>query len=489
MAVGSVRYGQLNRSFVYSYTPQGNISAVCDGDRQSTYQYDEINQLIRENNAYLNKTVTYSYDAGGNILSKTAYPYTTGSLEGQTGETVTYSYGDSEWKDLLTAYNGQEITYDAIGNPLSYKNGFTFTWKNGCRLATAAANGKALSFAYNESGIRTQKTVDGVTTEYYLDGSTVLAQKTGNNTVWYYYDCNGTREALEYGGQVYYYLYNAQGDVMALYDNDLNIVAEYTYDSWGKLLSVTGSLAETVGKANPFRYRGYYYDAETELYYLNSRYYDPEMGRWINADDSSILEEDQGEILEHNLFTYCLNNPVNKFDEDGYAAANIIGGIIGGAVGATLGYLLARQLGLRGWKKWALISAATVGGAVLGAFLGPYVAKLGGKVAAKLGIRTAAKKVIRISSNKLWKVSSRHIFSKDHIRNGIMRLGGSKKTIFNKIYKVVNSNLSNAVNGSNQIYTTINGVKTTIRFYVSNGEVQSINAMTGWAARIIGKLL
>ena len=160
-AIGSVRYGQLNRSFEYSYTPQGNISAVCDGDRQSTYQYDEINQLIRENNAYLNKTVTYSYDAGGNILSKTTYPCTTGSLEGQTGETVTYSYGDSEWKDLLTAYNGQEITYDAIGNPLNYKNGWSFTWRDGRRLATAAANGKALSFAYNESGIRTQKTVDG----------------------------------------------------------------------------------------------------------------------------------------------------------------------------------------------------------------------------------------------------------------------------------------------------------------------------------------
>ena len=182
-------------------------------------------------------------------------------------------------------------------------------------MATAAANGKALSFAYNESGIRTQKTVDGVTTEYYLDGSTVLAQKTGNNTVWYYYDCNGTREALEYGGQVYYYLYNAQGDVMALYDNDLNIVAEYTYDSWGRVLSITGSLAETVGKANPFRYRGYYYDSETELYYLNSRYYDPETGRWINADDQ--LAGVGGEALGYNLFAYCKNNPVNMSDHSG----------------------------------------------------------------------------------------------------------------------------------------------------------------------------
>ena len=142
----------------------------------------------------------------------------------------------------------------------------------------------------------------------------MLAQKTGNNTVWYYYDCNGTREALEYGGQVYYYLYNAQGDVMALYDNDLNIVTEYTYDSWGKLLSVTGSLASTVGQANPFRYRGYYYDAETELYYLNSRYYDPEVGRFINAD--GYVSTGQG-VLGNNMFAYCGNNPVNLFDEYG----------------------------------------------------------------------------------------------------------------------------------------------------------------------------
>ena len=253
---------------------------------------------------------------------------------------------------------------------------FTFTWQNGRRLATAAANGKSLSFEYDDSGYRTQKKVNGVATDYLLDGDKIVSQIYNNQQIWFDYDAAGTRHAMEYNGNNYYYYYNLQGDVIGLYDSDLNSVVQYSYDSWGKLLSVTGSLAETVGKANPFRYRGYYYDSETELYYLNSRYYDPEMGRFVNADDSSILEEDQGEILEHNLFTYCLNNPVNKFDEDGYAAANIIGGIIGGAAGATLGYLLARRLGLRGWKKWALISAATVGGAVLGAFLGPYVAKL-----------------------------------------------------------------------------------------------------------------
>ena len=212
-------------------------------------------------------------------------------------------------------------------------------------MATAAANGKALSFAYNESGIRTQKTVDGVTTEYYLDGSTVLAQKTGNNTVWYYYDCNGTREALEYGGQVYYYLYNAQGDVMALYDNDLNIVTEYTYDSWGKLLSVTGSLAETVGKANPFRYRGYYYDSETELYYLNSRYYDPETGRFINAD--GYVSTGQG-TLAHNMYAYCGNSPIAFSDPSGDMALVddlLVLLLIGAAIAAcaVIGYITTTE--------------------------------------------------------------------------------------------------------------------------------------------------
>ena len=129
--------------------------------------------------------------------------------------------------------------------------------------------------------------------------------------------------------------------------------------------------------------------------------------------------------------------------------------------------------------------AGGIGGAALGAFLGPYVAKLGSKLAAKLGVKSA----IKMSSSNLWKRSAKHIFSKAHIKDGIMKLGGSQKSIFNKIYKIVKRNLPNAVNGSNQIHTTINGTKVTIRFYVSNGQVQSMDAFIGWASRIIGKLL
>ena len=251
----------------------------------------------------------------------------------------------------------------------------------------------------------------------------------------------------------------------------------------------TNTSSTFIGNINPLRYRGYYYDTETGFYYLQSRYYDPEIGRFISADDPEVLLESQDSILQHNLFSYCWNNPVNMIDLSGESPANIVGGIVGGIAGAALGYLLADALGLTGWKKWALISAATAGGAMLGAFIGPYVAKAAGNVATKLGIKTIAKQTIKMSSSKLWKGSAKHIFSKAHIRDGIMSLGRSQRSIFNQLYKIVNANLANAVNGSNQIYTTINGVKTTIRFYVSNGQVQSIDAFTGWATRIIGKLL
>ena len=317
--MGNLIYESIDRTFSYAYNGSGNISKITDKvgttAKESTFVYDEANQLIRENNAYTNKTVTYTYDAGGNILTKTEYPYTTGTLDGLTGTVVNYTYGNTNWKDLLTEFNGNAITYDQIGNPFSYYNGTTFTWERGRKLASATtAEGTAVSYLYNDSGIRTQKTVNGVATDYFLDGSKIIAEKTNGNTTWYYYDGDGTREAIEYKGNVYYYFYNAQGDVMGLYDNDLNVVVEYAYDSWGNVVSITGSLASTLGQDNPFRYRGYYFDSETGLYYLNSRYYDANTGRFINAD--GYLDTQTG-LLSHNMYAYCNNNPVNMIDSEG----------------------------------------------------------------------------------------------------------------------------------------------------------------------------
>ena len=317
--MGNLIYESIDRTFSYAYNGSGNISKITDKvgttAKESTFVYDEANQLIRENNSYTNKTVTYTYDAGGNILTKTEYPFTTGSLDGLTGTVVNYTYGNTNWKDLLTEFNGNQITYDQIGNPLSYYNGTQFTWERGRKLATATtADGTAISYKYNDSGIRTQKTVNGVATDYFLDGSKIIAEKTGNNTTWYYYDGDGTREAIEYNGNVYYYFYNAQGDVMGLYDNNLNVVVNYAYDSWGNVVSITGSLASTLGQDNPFRYRGYYFDSDTGLYYLNSRYYDANTGRFINAD--SLVQTGQG-VLDKNMFAYCMNNPVMFIDPTG----------------------------------------------------------------------------------------------------------------------------------------------------------------------------
>ena len=107
-----------------------------------------------------------------------------------------------------------------------------------------------------------------------------------------------------------------QGDIVAILDENGNTVVSYGYDAWGAPLWCTGELAETLGKVQPFRYRGYVFDEETGFYYVSSRYYDPEISRFINADDTEYLGAD-GSVLSYNLFAYCMNDPVNRFDVDG----------------------------------------------------------------------------------------------------------------------------------------------------------------------------
>ena len=95
-------------------------------------------------------------------------------------------------------------------------------------------------------------------------------------------------------------------------------VVSYEYDPWGNILAVTGTLASTLGADNPFRYRGYYYDTESCFYYLNSRYYDAKVCRFVNADEPEIIDGANEHILENNLYAYCFNNPVNLTDDSGY---------------------------------------------------------------------------------------------------------------------------------------------------------------------------
>ena len=189
-----------------------------------------------------------------------------------------------------------------IGNPLTYL-GHNLVWDR-VRLLKQY---DSLTFDYNASGIRTRKG----TTTYELDGTNILSETGSGYTLRYYYD-GAELVGFNFNNQDYFYEKNLQGDITGIYNTQGTLVGSYSYDAWGKCRVNV----DTTGAAfvNPFRYRGYYYDRETGLYYLNSRYYDPNTGRFINTD---IFVSNAGSLLGYNCFTYCFDNPVNMIDSTG----------------------------------------------------------------------------------------------------------------------------------------------------------------------------
>ncbi len=300
-------------------------------------------------------TVTYQYDPRGNITEKTY------SLNGETVDTVPYTYGnqDGVWADVLTSFDGNNISYDQIGNPLNWTNGETLTWKHGRQLASYTLGDTAITYAYNQDGIRTSKTVNGTTTQYTVTDGTLRRMTSGENTLEF---INGT--SVIFNDTEYWYVFNAQNDVIGIIDANGNYVVEYTYDAWGAPLSKSGSLADTLGTLNPFRYRGYIYDEETGWYYCQSRYYDPCVGRWVNCD-SEIAGI--GNIQGYNTFVYCFNNPLNMTDSTGEWPFFAITAAIGAAIGAAVGGISAACSGGDVWS--GILGGAAVGGLV-GAGLG-----------------------------------------------------------------------------------------------------------------------
>ena len=309
-------YGGKTANFNYTYDANGNILSVS-GDQTVTYEYDDLGQLVWEKNAAAGKAWNYTYDNGGNILSRTEYACSSSGTVSGSGTTTSYTYGDAEWGDLLTAYNGEEITYDGIGNPLSY-HGWTMSWQGGRQLASMTKGSNTLNFAYNESGLRTSKTVNGVAHSYVWQGSKLAADITDAYALYFHYDSSGevigfTRTASDTDAE-YFYVKNLQGDILKVITATGTEAAAYTYDAWGKLLTSSGDMADV----NPLRYRGYFYDTETGLYYLQSRYYDPEVGRFINPD--AYASTGRG-ILGTNMFVYCNNNSIMLSDGSGTLSA------------------------------------------------------------------------------------------------------------------------------------------------------------------------
>ena len=301
----------------------------------------------------------------------------------------------------MTNYYGDEIVYDTIGNPIRigmydsdfdiWYAGYELEW-NGRQLTSyrdfmeddGIFYGSTYTYQYNADGIRTSKTVNGIEHKYYLNGSQILAEtwKQGNveHLLIFVYDENGSPIALKYRTNAYaentfdffFYEKNLQGDIIGIFNTNGRRVGWYIYDAWGVcstyVASITSSLEQSIVRSyNPYRYRGYYYDTETQLYYLQSRYYNPVWGRFLNADGITTLSASPSNLTDKNLYAYCDNNPVTREDGDGEFWNIIAGAVIGGGLEFAGQLISGKSLSEINWAKVGI--SAVSGG--LSAAVGP----------------------------------------------------------------------------------------------------------------------
>ena len=394
----------------YTYDSMGRIvtntySSKNTSSNYRKYTYDQYGQLVRENNEGLDKTFVYEYNNIGNIMSVKEYDFTLSDNIEDIFPTKEYAY-DSTYPDRLTNFNGSAIYYNSMGYPIEY-GGRSYIWNKGklsriyrgsptqggatyedCTF-TYDAYGRRLSksYTYDPNPASTSDYSYTYNTTYNYDNSGRLLREyctekyisgtTNKREFIYLYDESSIIGVLySYNGSSptpYYYHRNLQGDVIAIYDASGYTKAEYTYDAWGNC-KVTNSTLYDLAYNNPIRYRGYYYDRETKLYYLNARYYNPEWRRFISPDDTSYLDPDTPNGL--NLYAYCNNDPVNYSDPSGNFAVSlaiaglIVGAIIGATIGGIITYNAAKDNGSEGWELFGWTALGILGGGVVGGAIG-----------------------------------------------------------------------------------------------------------------------
>ena len=295
-----------NRSY---YTDEvGNITTISDnvfGFR--VYEYDYRGFLTKDHNT----PISYWYN--GNIAT---YGYTQ----------FTYS---STIRDLLVSVGNKTITYDNknLFNPISY-DGKSYEYEGRRLVKFTDANNVVYNYKYNDRGLRIEKSGNGVTINYSYDGDKIISQRTTNQEIDYLYDeDNHLYGFIVDNASRYFYVRDILQNILGIVDENGNLVTKYDYNAYGNILSITGSLASTIGVINPFRYKGYYYDNESNMYYCNSRYYVPEWCRWLNADNPKYLDHTNNKC--NNLFAYCNNNPISNSDPNG---ESILFSLLKGAV-------------------------------------------------------------------------------------------------------------------------------------------------------------
>ena len=454
LSVYTLEYDGDGNITKHTYSKPG-IAIALGTVTSATYEYDKLNRLTRENNERLGKTWTYGYDAGGNITERKEYAYTTAEqLDNETATaTKEYVYRTSGWKDQLLSYDGESIVYDASGNPTTYR-GATLGFEAGRRLKSykKAGDANAYEFTFDYRGVRNSKKTkdaDGhdKTWSFYYDEDGKLWGETKSEKVlqgnfgiqlWTdkitkigFFHLNSGLAGFTLSRQTgiadavkadYIYRKNALGDIDGIFDTDMNLIGEYVYDAWGNCtIEAAGANNIEIMEINPFRYRGYYWDKELNLYYLQTRYYDPQTGRFINADGIEYALEQYKNINALNLYSYCNNNPIMGIDPEGtinwkkifniigvfaiMAAAVVVavgalvtGGLVGAVVGgAATGALFAmsknvhEQVQTNGFEnfKWGSFLKDMAVGATVGAVTGAvsHVAMgIGASVGSQLGL-------------------------------------------------------------------------------------------------------
>ena len=317
----TVKYNNSNiLNAIYSYDSNDNIIKKDYGNSNSiTNTYDTKNRI--SSTSYNNKTYDYTYDANNQLIGVTGNNYTAyyaydnrGNITNKNvnGAITTFNYSNDGWNDKLTSINNTALTYDANGNVLTYGTK-SFTWANGRNLAQIIDGNNTYSYTYDENGIRTSKSVNGVTTYFNTKDGVILSQADNKNTMYFQYNKTGMPLGFILNGTQYFYLTNQMGDVIAITNTEGKIVGNYEYDEWGNIILSDSDIANI----NPLRYRGYYYDSETNYYYLQSRYYDSNICRFINSDSMNSAYKYKNEKLGNNLFAYCCNNSINSLDPTG----------------------------------------------------------------------------------------------------------------------------------------------------------------------------
>ena len=428
----------------YTYDASGNISEVREnGNLVARYAYDTLNRLSREDNKKFGKTWLYNYDNCGNILSRRETGFTLKERV-EENEFITYEYGydgDKLMRYGWTDGNGRHeelFGYDVIGNPTVYRNK-TAGWQKGRELNYLNGN----SYTYDGQGKRITR--NGTVFTYDGEGN-LVRQSDGLEFI---YDNTGVIGVKHQSGnstKEYIYRKDVQGNIIALLDNEYKVVVKYTYDAWGNCLvqdanGVKITDPEHIGRKNPFRYRGYYYDDVTGLYYLQTRYYDPQIGRFMTIDDLSYLAPDT--INGLNLYAYCGNNPVMRVDPNGTkwwhwlagalavigvalvvgaitvltagVGTTVLAGTLAGAVihGAAVGALIGAGVGIvaggiiggavSGWTTEGILTGMGIGlgaGAIIGAVIGGVAGGIRFNSIAKVDIRKFSKYALDPKNSK-----------------------------------------------------------------------------------------